>query len=104
MQSGIDVHDIVTKLPSTSIQTSGGLDNPVLFVHNGEAVLGGCETGKVRLWKRATGTRLQTLDYPSELFHFLFSHFLNDISEHEQLVALAVRSAPPRNQSPLTTP
>lgn len=66
MHTGIDVHNIKDKIPRVSLQSQGGLDSPIVFVHNGAVLVGASGPGKVRLWASATGERLQTLNHSSE--------------------------------------
>lgn len=80
MQSGIDILGIASKLPSTSLPTRAGPGATVLFVHNGEAIIGGCDVGKIRLWQCETGSRLQTLEYSSKSTLTSYASQTDDVS------------------------
>lgn len=60
MQSFIDVYNLPNKKLGPPIISDTGIECPVRFVHNGEAILGGGPSGQLRLWTRLTGRRLQT--------------------------------------------
>jgi hypothetical protein len=68
METGIDIHDVQAKIPAIPLRSKGGLQSPVLFVHNGEAIAGDCGEGQVRLWTKHSGARLQTLQHSSKLY------------------------------------
>ncbi|PSR74857.1 hypothetical protein PHLCEN_2v9500 [Hermanssonia centrifuga] len=65
-KSAIDVLNITKPQQNIVIETQRTLDGVVLFVHDGEAVLAEWDEGKVRLWQRVTGKRLQTLNHSGE--------------------------------------
>jgi hypothetical protein len=71
METGIDIYDVQAKIPAVPLRSKGGLQSPVLFVHNGEAIAGDYRNGHVRLWTRHSGTRLQTLQHSSKPYNFV---------------------------------
>lgn len=79
-QTAIDIHNLDTRITGKPITTKAGLQSPVQFVHDGEVIAGGWSLGKVRLWIRQDGTRLQTLDHsgqrPYPLSDLIFTFFI----------------------------
>lgn len=96
VRTGIDIHNLDTKIPGTTIPTQAGLASPVQFIHNGKVLVGGCDLGTVRLWSQQDGRRLQTLIHSGMLAMCMISMRLTRafsclmLPETEPVVAVAV--------------
>ncbi|KAI0055842.1 WD40 repeat-like protein [Artomyces pyxidatus] len=82
--TGFDLYRIATNAPFATLPHKMGPNyaTPVLFVHNGRAVLGGNASGEVSLWDVETGRRLHLLThagqspFPSAAFDCFRDRFL----------------------------
>ncbi|KDQ06352.1 hypothetical protein BOTBODRAFT_181678 [Botryobasidium botryosum FD-172 SS1] len=67
LRDGFEVYPLAPTLPvaSASFKAAASPDRPfpVLFVHSGEAILGGSASGRFQLWDLQSSTPLQTLPH-----------------------------------------
>ena len=63
MSTGFDIYDLDSDEPVMSMTHAirKQIGPPVLFVHGGQALLGGSSTGRVDLWDVDSGRRLHSL-------------------------------------------
>ncbi|KAI0055012.1 WD40 repeat-like protein [Artomyces pyxidatus] len=68
LYSGFDVYNVEKSVPFLTLQHVMGqsVATPVLFVHNGRAILGGNALGQVNLWDSTTGRHLHLLSHISK--------------------------------------
>ena len=66
--TGFDVYRTDTEQPIASFEQPIQKPNvvPVLFIHGGRAIVGGCDSGTVNVWDIALG-KLHSLSIPSTL-------------------------------------
>ena len=61
MQRGYDIHQLETRVHLMSIKHNLNAPGPVLFLHNGSALLGASRKGEVCLWASSNGEKLQDM-------------------------------------------
>ena len=67
MRDCIDIYNTETRNPITSIKPISGLDAPIMFIHEGNALVGTTDGNTVRLWDISSGTKLATILHDGKL-------------------------------------